>query len=68
MKRMKGIIVYQLELKKDQQNASRLMKFAAVMRKMKRHKAQGLRALVAEMTQATGDTATQWYWIYVMVL
>ena len=28
--------------------------------KMKRHKAPGLSGLVAEMTQATGDTGTQW--------
>ena len=32
----------------------------AVLKKMKRHKAQGLSGLVAEMIQATGDIGTQW--------
>jgi len=32
----------------------------AAMRKMTKHKAAGLSGLVAEMTQATGDTGIQW--------
>ena len=32
----------------------------AVLKKMKRHKAQLLSGLVAEMIQATGDIGTQW--------
>jgi len=33
---------------------------AAILKKMKRHKAPGLSALVAEIIQATGDVGTQW--------
>jgi len=35
---------------------------------MKRHKAQGLSGLAAEMIQATGDIETQGILIYLMVL
>ena len=57
MKRMNGIIEYQLELKKDQQIASGC---CSIEKKMKRHKDPGLSGLVAEMIQSTGDIGTQW--------
>ena len=38
----------------------RIEEVAASLKKMKRHKAQGLSGLVAEMIQTTGDIGTQW--------
>jgi len=46
----------------------RIAEVTTILKKMKRHKAPGLPGLVAEMIQATGDTGTQGYWIYVTVL
>jgi len=57
MKRMNGIIEYWLELKKDQQIASGLMKLLQHWKRWK-DKAPGLSGFVAEMVQATGDIGT----------
>jgi len=38
----------------------RMDEVATALKKMKRHKAPGLSALVAEMIQSTGDIGTQW--------
>ena len=38
----------------------RMAEVRAVMKKMKRHNAEGLSGLVAEMIQATGDIGIQW--------
>jgi len=47
MKKMHGIMEYQLKLKKDQQS-------------VKRHKALGLTGLSTEMIQTTEGIGTQW--------
>jgi len=62
MKKINGIIEYQLELNKYQQIALRfkINKADTALKKMKRHKAPGLTGLVAEMIQASGDIGTQW--------
>jgi len=48
------------KVKEGPANCIRMAKVRAVLKKMKRHKAPGLKGLVAEMIQATGDIGTQW--------
>ena len=61
MKRMNGTIRYSLAgVKEGPADCIRMAEVRAVLKKMKRHKAQGLSGLVAEMIQARGDIATQW--------
>jgi len=47
-------------VKEEPVDCNRIDEVATALKKMKRHKAPGLSGLVAEMIQATGDTATQW--------
>ena len=48
------------KVKEGPANCIRMAKVRAVLKKMKRHKAPGLKGLVAEMILATGDIGTQW--------
>jgi len=48
------------EVKEGPADCIRMDEVRAVLKKMKRHKAQLLSGLVAEMIQATGDIGTQW--------
>jgi len=48
------------EVKEGPADCIRMDEVRAVLKKMKRHKAQGLSGLVAEMIEATGDIGTQW--------
>jgi len=47
-------------VKEEPTDCIRIDEVAAVLKKMKRHKAPGLSGLVAEMIQTTGDTGTHW--------
>ena len=48
------------EVKEGPADCIRMDEVRAALKKMKKHKAQGLSGLVTEMIQATGDTGTQW--------
>jgi len=48
------------EVKEGPADCIRMDEVRAVLKKMNRHKAPGLPALVAEMIQAKGDIGTQW--------
>jgi len=47
-------------VKEGPANCIRIHEVAAALKKMKKHKAPGLSALVAEMIQTTGDIGTEW--------
>jgi len=48
------------EVKEGPADCIRMAEVRAVLKKMKRHKAQGLSGLVSEMIQATGAIGIQW--------
>ena len=48
------------EVKEEPADCIWMAEVRAVLKKMNRHKAQGLSGLVAEMIQATGDIGTKW--------
>jgi len=48
------------EVKEGPADCIRMAEVRAVMKKMKRHNAEGLSGLVTEMIQATGDIGIQW--------
>ena len=49
------------EVKEGPADCIRMDEVRAALKKMKRHKAQGLSGLVTEMIQATGDTVPSGY-------
>jgi len=62
MKKMNGIMEYQLKLKKKgPADCITIGEVVAALKKMKRHKPPGLSGLSAEMIQAT---ELSFYWIY----
>jgi len=48
------------EVKEGPADCIKISEVVAALKKMKRHKAQGLLGLAAEMIQATGGIGTQW--------
>jgi len=60
MKKMNGITQILATVKEEPAECIRIDEVAAALKQMKRYKAPGLSGLVAEMTQSTVDTGTQW--------